>query len=137
MKKSEPDIGEYKFSTNGKNHGTAVLEKKKRDRTEKTLFYSLLASLTLLLVMLVYVINEWLVVKSSSTEYLAEHYDFGASQPFYKESPDSYLRFIVRFMIIYSLVFIFGAISITLRKPWLYLLIIVMTVISAAYFFML
>lgn len=137
MKKPDPDIGEYKFSTNGNSHGTAVLEKKKRDQTEKNLFYTLLASLLLMLVMLIYVINEWLVVKSSSEEFLSTQYDFGPDQPFYKENPANYLRFIVRFIIIYSLISIFGITAIILRKPWLYLLIIVMSVISVGYFFVL
>ena len=137
MKKLEDDIGEYKFSSNGNSHGLAVLEKKKREQTEKNLFYTLLASMLLLLVMLIYVVNEWLVVKNSTYKYLSTHYDFGVGQPFYKENPANYVRFIARFIIIYSLISIFGITAIILRKPWLYLLIIVMSIISVAYFFML
>mgnify|MGYP006290295707 CR=1 FL=1 len=137
MKKVKNDVGEYQFTSNGKGHELAVLEKRKRDRTERTLFYLLLAALILQLVMLIYMINEWLVVKSSSEEFLSTHYDFGADQPFYRENPENYLRFTLRFMIIYGLISIFGITAIILRKPWLYLLIIVMALISAMYFFLL
>jgi len=137
MKKVKNDVGEYQFGSNGKSHELAVLEKRKRDRTERVLFYFLLASLILQLVMLIYVVNEWLVVKSSSEEFLSTHYDFGADQPFYKENPANYLRFTLRFITIYGLISIFGITAIILRKSWLYLLIILMALISVMYFFLL
>lgn len=137
MKKVKNDISEYQFSSNGNSHEPAVMEKRKRDRTEKLLFYILLGSLTLQLVMLIYALNEWLVVKSGTEAFLSTHYDFGPDQPFYYESPENYLRFMLRFIIIYGLVFIFGITAVVLRRPWLYLLIIVMTFISVIYFLLL
>jgi hypothetical protein len=137
MKKVKNEIDEFQFSSNGKSHQMAVMEKKKKDRTEKILFYFLLGALLMQLVMLIYVVNEWLVVKSSTKEFLSTHYNFGEDQPFYKENPENYLRFMVRFMTIYGLITLFAVTTIILRKPWLYLLIIVMAVISVLYFLML
>lgn len=137
MKKTSSDVSQFHFSSNGKNHGHAVLEKKRKDRTEKMLFISLLFSLLLVIAMLLYSLNEWLVVYNASDEYLNEHYDFGPDQAFYQKDAQSYLKFTVRFITIFGLIGLFGLAAIVLRKSWLYLLIVLMALISFAYFMML
>ncbi|WPP51099.1 hypothetical protein [Catalinimonas niigatensis] len=103
-------------------------------QTEKYLLYILSASLVLLSVMLIYMVNEYFVLQNASTQYLQQHYEFDQNQSFYKQSADAYQKFLLRFIIIDGLICFFGLTSIILRKPWLYLLIIVMAFISVAYF---
>lgn len=112
-------------------------EKLSKQKTERYLFLMLLASLMLMIFMLVYMVNEYLLVQNSSPEYLQRQYEFDSNQPFYRESADAYLKFVLRFIIIYGLISFFGVISFLLRKPWLYLLLILMTFISLLYFLLL
>lgn len=108
-----------------------------KQQTEKYLLYTLITSMSLLLIILIYMVNEYFVLQSSSSEYLQRHYEFGTSQPFYMESAEAYRNFVLRFIIINGLISFFGITSIVLRKPWLYLLIIVMALISIIYFLIL
>lgn len=109
-----------------------------REKTARRLLMILVAALSIVLIMLIYLVNEWLEVKGATQEYLQAHYDFGeADQPFYRESAQAYLKFTLRFIIIYFLVSVFGLVSILLRKSWLYLLNILLAVIAIFYFFLL
>jgi hypothetical protein len=108
-----------------------------KQQTEKYLLYTLITFLGLLLIILIYMVNEYFVLQSSSSEYLQRHYEFGTDQPFYRESAEAYLNFVLRFIIINGLISFFGLTAIVLRKPWLYLLIIVMAFISIVYFLIL
>lgn len=108
-----------------------------KNKMIRFLFFSLMLAILLVLSMLIYVVNEYLVVQNANTQFLEEHYQFGSDQSFYKESSEAYLKFILRFIIIYGLISFFGIVSVILRRPWLYLLIILMSVISVIYFFLL
>lgn len=108
-----------------------------KDKTVRFLFISLMLAILLVLSMLIYTVNEYLVVQNANAQFLEAHYQFGTDQPFYKESAEAYLNFVLRFIIIYGLISFFGIVSVILRRPWLYLLIIVMSVISVIYFFLL
>ncbi|MEK6477975.1 hypothetical protein WJR50_10585 [Catalinimonas sp. 4WD22] len=108
-----------------------------KDKTIRFLFVSLMLAVLLVLSMLIYVVNEYLVVQNANAQFLNDHYNFGPDQPFYRESAEAYLNFVLRFIIIYGLISFFGFVSFILRRPWLYLLIIVMSVISVIYFFLL
>lgn len=112
-------------------------EQVSKQQTEKYLLYTLSASLVLLSVMLIYMVNEYFVLQNASAEYLQQHYEFGQNQSFYKQSADAYQKFLLRFIIIDGLISFFGLTSIVLRKPWLYLLIIVAAFISILYFLIL
>lgn len=113
------------------------IKQQQKDNTARYLLYTLLASLAILFVMLAYVISEYVQVKNANAEILQKTYAFGADLPFYMESAEAYLRFMLRFIIIYSLISGFGIFSIITRRPWLYLLIILMSVISVVYFLLL
>ncbi|MDF9797461.1 ABC-type uncharacterized transport system fused permease/ATPase subunit [Catalinimonas alkaloidigena] len=108
-----------------------------KNKTVRILFTALLIAIILVSVMLIYMINEYLTVQNASTQYIQDKYMFGDDQPFFKTSAEAYAKFVLRFITIYGLIVSFGVVSIILRKPWLYLLIIVMSFISTAYFLLL
>ncbi|MFP4089395.1 MAG: hypothetical protein ACLFUB_02630 [Cyclobacteriaceae bacterium] len=136
MKKPGSRILGESMSSNGKNPHPLQFQSKK-EKTERSLLFTLVGALVIVFFMLIYLINEWLEVRGASEEYLQTHFNFGAGKPFYRESADAYLRFTLRFMIIYFLITLFGIVSILLRKSWLYLLNILLAFIAILYFFLL
>lgn len=108
-----------------------------RQQTEKYLLYTLCAAIFVLLLILIHMVSEYVNLQTSSPADLQQQYVFGGSQPFYKQSAAMYQNFVLRFIIINGLISFFGIISIVLQRPWLYLLIIVMALISVLYFLIL
>ncbi len=137
MNNKSVNVSPVRTSRTGVPNDKNKQEQISKEQTEKYLLYTLIGSLTVLLCMLIYVINEYYAVSNASPEYLETHYNFGTHQSFYLESSDAYLKFILRFITIYGLISVFGIFSMIFRKPWLYLLIIVMALISVTYFFFL
>lgn len=127
--------GRTEVYSNTHSINTSLQEK---ERTERALLVALFISLSIVFSMLIYVISEYFQVKGAANEQVLSSYHFGeADQPFYLESKLAYLNFVFRFIAMYTLVGLLGIVSIVLRKPWLHLLIVLMSFISVLYFFIL